>query len=339
MVAVALNVTAIVPTRGGFLTVWSGDGAVPNAASLNLNPGYTIPNLVISQVDSNGDVAIYNGGLAAQDVVVDVQGYFPVGTSYVPMTPERYLDTRTGSTTIDGQYQAGGAVASHGQLDLGITGRTTIPAANVGAVILNVAAVQPTKVGFVTAWPFGQTQPNASNLNLNPGLTIPNLVISGLGSGQISLYNGGNDPTNLIADVQGWFPSDSGFTTLTPARLLDTRNGSTTIDGQYQAGGALASGGSVDLTVTSRGGVPATGVGAVVLNITAVQPTKGGFITVWPSGSTQPMVSNLNLNPGKTIPNLVIAKVGANGQVSIYSGGVAPTDIVVDVQGWFPGAQ
>jgi|GEM_PF-2205508 len=337
VVAVALNVTAIVPTRGGYLTVWSGNGAAPNAANLNLNPGYTIPNLVISQIDSNGEVSIYNGGLAAQDVVVDVQGYFPVGTSYVPMTPERYLDTRAGGTTIDGQYQAGGAVASQGQLDLGITGRTSIPAANVGAVVLNVAAVQPTKVGFITAWPFGQTQPNASNLNLNRGLTIPNLVISGLGSGQVSLFNGSNDPTNLIADVQGWFPSDSSFTTLTPARLLDTRAGSSTIDTQYQAGGAIASGDSVDLTVTNRGGVPATGVGAVVLNVTAVQPTKGGFITVWPTGSTRPMVSNLNLNPGTTIPNLVIAKVGSNGQVSIYSGGVAPTDIVVDVQGWFPG--
>jgi len=50
----------------------------------------------------------------------------------------------------------------------------------------------------------------------------------------------------------------------------------------------------------------------------------------------QPYTSNLNLNPGATIPNLVIARVGSNGKVSIYCGGQAATDIVVDVQGWLP---
>jgi len=335
--AVALNVTAVTPTKVGYLTVWSGNGAVPNAANLNLNPGYTIPNLVISQVDSNGDATIYNGGVAAQEVVVDVQGYFPVGTSYVPMTPERYLDTRTGNTTIDGQFQAIGALASGGRLSLDISGRTSLPATGVGAVILNLAAVQPSSVGFVTVWPDGQTLPNAANLNLNRGMTIPNLVISGLGSGKVSMYNGGVAATNLVADVQGWFPSNSGYTALAPARLLDTRGGQKTIDGQYAGIGALASGGTLDLQVIGRGGVPAEpGVGAVVLNVTAVQPTKVGFLTVWPTGAARPFTANLNLNPGTTIPNLVIAKVGGNGQVSIYSGGVAPTDIVVDVQGWLP---
>lgn len=338
VVAVALNVTAVTPARVGYLTVWSGNGAAPNAANLNLNPGYTIPNLVISQIDDNGQVAIYNGGVAAQEVVVDVQGYFPTGTSYVPMSPQRYLDTRAGSTTIDGLFQSVGAVASGTHLDLDIAGRTSIPAVGVGTVVLNVAAVQPTRIGYVTVWPFGQTAPNASNLNLNPGLTIPNLVISGLGSDKVSLYNGGVNPTDLIADVQGWFPTNSSYTTLTPARLLDTRVGTNTTDGQYAGGGALASDATFDLPVTGRGGVPATGVGAVVLNVTAVLPTRIGFVTVWPSGVTRPTVSNLNLNPGKTIPNLVIAKVGSNGKVSIYNftGGGVPTDVIVDVQGWFP---
>ncbi len=214
-----------------------------------------------------------------------------------------------------------------------------MPAVGVGAAVLNVAAVQPTRGGFVTVWPFGQTQPNASNLNLNPGLTVPNLVISGLGSGKTSLYNGGLAATDLIADIQGWFPSSSSYTTLTPARLLDTRSGGSTVDGTYAGGGAVASNTSLDLQVTGRGSVPADGVAAVVLNVTAVQPTRAGFLTIWPTGATLPGVSNLNLNPGKTIPNLVIAKVGTGGKVSIYNftGGGVPTDVIVDVQGWFPG--
>lgn len=339
--AVALNVTAILPTRIGYLTVWSGDGPAPNAANLNLNPGYTIPNLVISKVDGNGNVSVYNGGFAAQQIAVDVQGYFPIGTSYVPMVPERYLDTRSGFTTIDGLFQSSMAPTLTGgqQLDLTIAGRTSLPSSGVGAVVFNLTAVTPSSAGFVTAWPFGQTRPNASNLNLNRGLTIPNLVISGVGSGEVSLYNGSGSNLDLVADVQGWFPSDSSYTALPPARLLDTRSGLPTVDGQNAGGPALPSGGSIDLPVTGRGGVPATGVGVVVLNVAAVQPTRIGYVTVWPAGSTQPPTSNLNLNPGKTISNLVLAKVGEGGKVSIFNGGVAATDIVVDVQGWFPGGQ
>jgi len=338
VVAVALNVTPVDPAVYGYFTVWSGIGATPNASNLNLNPNYTIPNLVISPVDASGQVAIFNGSNAVENVVVDVQGYFPSGSPYVPVTPRRLLDTRNGSQTVDGQYQGAGALGSRMQLDLSIAGRpNSVPAWGVGAVIVNLTAAVPGGAGYVTAWPSGQALPIASNLNLNVGLTIPNLVISGLGAGDMSLFNGGADATDLIADVQGWFPTSSGYTALTPARLLDTRSGENTIDGQFEGIGPVATTGTLDLQVTGRGGVPSdTSVGAVVLNVTAVQPTARGYMTVWPTGSSQPLASNLNLNPGITIPNLVIAKVGDDGKVSIFNGAQAPTDILVDVQGWLP---
>ena len=336
--AVALNVTPVNPSSPGYFTLWSGIVATPNSSNLNLNPGHTIPNLVISPVANDGSVGIFNGSSAAQDVVVDVQGYFPVSSGYVPMTPQRYLDTRSGYATVDRRYQAIGALANGGRLDLGIAGRTSIPAAAVGAVVFNLTAVQPTGTGFVTAWPSGAAQPDASNLNLNTGLTIPNLVISGMSSGQVSLYNGSaTAATDLVADVQGWFPSNSGYAALTPARLLDTRSGQSTIDGQYAGVGALAADGSLNLQVTGRGGVPVAGAGTAVLNVTAVLPSQAGYITIWPTGSAQPLASNLNLNPGATIPNLVLAKIGSDGKVSIFNGSQAPTDILVDVQGWLPG--
>ena len=60
---------------------------------------------------------------------------------------------------------------------------------------------------------------------------------------------------------------------------------------------------SVNITVTGRGGVPASGVGAVVLNVTAVAPTASSYMTVWPTGEPQPLASNLNFTPGQTVPN------------------------------------
>ncbi len=346
--AAALNVTAVDPAGAGYLTVWSGSGVTPLASNLNLNPGYTIPNLVISQVDSSGRVSIYNGSSSATQVVVDVQGYLPDGTSYVPMTPVRLLDTRydtpLSETTVDGIDQGTGAFPPHGEFDLEIGGRAGIPA-TIGAAVLNVTAVTPPGTGYVTAWPFATSQPLASNLNLNPSLTIPNLVIAGVGSrtgnSAASLYNGSATATHLIADVQGYFPATSSYSALVPRRLLDTRAGQVSCDGlqQYSGAGAIGPGARLDLTVAGRcgGAVPATGAGAVVLNVTAVLPADPGFVTVWPTGAAQPLASNLNLNPGTTIPNTVIAKIGAQGQVSIYNGGSAPLNIVVDAQGWFPG--
>ncbi len=347
VVAAALNVTAVDPAGAGYLTVWSGTGATPLASNLNLNPGRTIPNLVISQVDSGGHVSIYNGGRSATQIVVDVQGYLPDGTSYVPMTPARLLETRDDApfsqTTVDGIDQGVGALSANGKFDLEIGGRAGVPA-KIGAALLNVAAVAPQSAGYITAWPFAASQPLASNLNLNPALTVPNLVIAGVGSdtgnSMVSLYNGSKTGTHLIADMQGYFPVTSSYTALVPKRLLDTRTGQVSCDDlkPYSGAGAIASGARLDLTVTGRCGgvIPAAGVGAVVLNVTAVVPASAGYVTVWPTGAAQPLASNLNLNPGMTIPNTVIAKVGAQGQVSIYNGGPAPLSVVVDAQGWFP---
>jgi hypothetical protein len=263
------------------------------------------------------------------------------------MTPARLLDTRDDAPlsekTVDGIDQGIGALPGGSAFDLQVGGRAGIPS-TIGAAILNVAAVTPVGTGYITTWPYAAPRPFASNLNLNPPLTNPNLVIAGVGSksanSTVSMFNGSTSATNLIADVQGYFPAASSYTALPPLRLLDTRPGQVSCDNStaYNGAGAIGSGALLNLTVTGRcgGAIPATGVGAVVLNMTPVQPTSPGYLTVWPAGATQPLASSLNLNPGATIPNLVIAKVGTQGQVSIYNGGAAPANVVVDIQGWFP---
>ena len=154
-------------------------------------------------------------------------------------------------------------------------------------------------------------------------------------TGTVSFFNSAGT-THLIADVTGWFPDNAELTSLTPARLLETRVGTgfVTIDGQSQGTGRLAARTDFDLPVAGRGGVPLTGAGAVVLNVTATNPSGVGFLQVWPSGSTRPNASNLNYVKGQNIANLVIAKLGANGKVSLYSW--LDTDAVVDVVGWLP---
>ncbi|MDP1807185.1 MAG: hypothetical protein Q8K72_18555, partial [Acidimicrobiales bacterium] len=177
--------------------------------------------------------------------------------------------------------------------------------------------------------------PLASSLNFSPAQTVANMAVVKIGSeGKISFYNGASlGGVHVIADVAGWFgpegePSGALYHPLAPARVLDTRFG------EGAPTGPLAGGMPMNLQVTGRGGVPATGVTAVILNVIAVEPAVGGFLTVWPAGAPLPLASNLNFATGQTVPNLVVVKVGAGGEVSIYNGG-GTAHLVADVAGWY----
>lgn len=122
---------------------------------------------------------------------------------------------------------------------------------------------------------------------------------------------------------------ESVFVPLTPARILDTRAG---IGGVT---GPIASGSSFEVQVAGQGGVPANATG-VVMNVTATQTTAAGYITVWPTGEPQPVTSNLNVNPGQDVPNLVTAKLGATGRLSVFNFG-GSVQILADVAGYYIG--
>ncbi len=237
--------------------------------------------------------------------------------------------------TIDGLFAGTGPIAQGETRNLTVTGRGGVPATGVGAVALNVTAVVPTVGGFLTAWPAGAPRPDASNLNFTPGDVVPNMVIVKVGvGGQISLFNSAGH-VDVVVDVLGWFPIDSSFTGLTPARLMETRPGLRTIDDLFNGTGALGQGSVRNLTVTGRGGVDSSHVDAVVLNVTAITPTTPGFLTVWPADKPKPNASNLNFAPGQVVPNMVVVPVSANGVISIFNAS-GVTDAVVDVLGFFP---
>ena len=92
--------------------------------------------------------------------------------------------------------------------------------------------------------------------------------------------------------------------------------------------------GSLDLQVTGRGGVPAVGVTATILNVTVVDPLGMGYVTAWPTGDVRPLASNINFALGQTAPNLVMGKLGTGGKLSIFNGG-GTANLVADVAGWY----
>jgi Regulator of chromosome condensation (RCC1) repeat len=256
--------------------------------------------------------------------------------TFTPLTPARILDTRPGSSTIDGVAAGAGPVGNRATVELVVLGRGGVPSTGVTAVVVNITAVQPTAGGFTTVYPTGDPQPNASSLNWTPGIVIPNLVTVKVGAeGKISIFNSDGN-TNYLADVTGWYSND-GFTALSPARLLDTRAGGRTIDSIGAAGGRVGAAASIEVSIAGRGGLPAAGASAAILNVTAVNPSMGGYTTVYPSGEAQPNASNLNWVAGQVIPNAVTVKLGTNGKITIFnSDGL--TDYLVDVVGYFDAA-
>ena len=96
-VAGVLNVTVVNPAAAGFVTVYPCGVARPLASNVNFVAGQTVPNLVVSKLGAGGRVCLY--AQQATDLVVDLAGYFPAGSAYVPITnPTRLLDTRTGAS-------------------------------------------------------------------------------------------------------------------------------------------------------------------------------------------------------------------------------------------------
>jgi Tol biopolymer transport system component len=331
--AVALNVTVTEPTAGGFLTVFPSGAPAPNAANVNFTPGATVGNSVVMSLGTGGAVSILNSS-GTSHVVVDVLGWFPTAQAFSGLTPARLLDTRPGFPTTDGQFAGLGASLPSSTRQLTVTGRGGVPADAV-AVALNVAVTAPTSGGYLTVFPNGVAVPNAANLNFEPGQTVSNLVIVDVGdAGQISWFNSAGS-TQVVVDVLGWF-GVGVIEGLVPARLLDTRTGAATIDGLGAGGGPVTGGSTIDVQVRGRGGVR-TSAGSVAINVTVTEPTASTFLTVFPKGATRPLASNLNADAGRTVPNLVIVPVGAEGKVSIYQNAGA-AHLVVDVLAWFPSA-
>jgi hypothetical protein len=222
-------------------------------------------------------------------------------------------------------------------LKIRIGGTNGIPV-DAPAIALNVTVVNgtaPASGGYVTVYPCGKL-PDASNINFVTGQTIPNSVITPMSEfGDVCFYVYG--VANLIVDVSGYFPSTSGFESLSsPARIFNSRGGNRF--------GTTSTGGTSVKRVKIAGAnseLPSTGIGAVAVNLTAVEGFDKdgfGFVTAYPCATTSlselPDASNVNFSGGETTANSALVPVSSDGYVCFYVYG--NTDLLVDASGYFP---
>ncbi|MDX3540546.1 hypothetical protein PV721_40885 [Streptomyces sp. MB09-01] len=270
--------------------------------------------VTVTLTDLNNNVTATNS--------VDVQAY---GSKFTPHGPTRLLDTR------DGTGAAAGPVLPYGTARVKIGGNSGIPA-DATAVALNLTVTNARSGGHITAYPSGTEQPNTSNVNFVAGQTVPNMTIVPVGAdGYVELVNRSYGDVDLIADVTGYFTrtNASGYTSLDPARIVDSREGLGTSWGQ------VAGQSTFPVQIAGKAGVPSWGVTAVALNVTVTNPRNAGHLTLFPSGQQAPSTSNVNFTPGQTIANSVIVPVGSDGRINVRNGSWDPADVIVDVVGYY----
>jgi hypothetical protein len=316
LAGVIMNVTVESPAGPGFLAVYPCVDGWGGTSNLNFEAGQTVANLVVTKADRNGDVCFLTSERTA--LIADLTGWLGYDSvanrAATAAAPVRLLDTRDTA-----KVPAGGMVTVQ------VTGAGAAPA-GARAAVLNLTATETEAAGYVTAWPCDAAQPFSSNLNPVVGRDVANAVVVKLdGAGRACLFSA--SPTHLVVDLNGWV-ADAGqgtIKTVPPARLADTRLVRAT---PWPGGTPLI------LHVAGAGGVPASGVAAVALNVTVTEPVAGGYLVVYPCGEV-PTASNLNFAAGQTVPNAVLAKVDGSGNVCLLS--PLDTHLVVDVTAYVRG--
>ncbi len=306
---------------GSVIDGWLGGGASDVLGGRpigNLGLFARAPGVVPPLPPSGGGGSTGSGGGGTPGAPPTVAG------NYVAVAPQRVCDTRDGT----GGYS--GAVGAGQTLAIQIAGQAGLPPSGVLAVSVNVTSADASTSGYFSVFPSNAPVTGSSTLNPQPGRPVPNMAIVGVGpDGKIGVYNAFGS-AHCIVDVMGYVRAEPAtrLMPLVPDRVLDTRTGI----GAPVA--RLIGGSTLDLLVAGRGGVPSTGVDAVVLNVAAVTPSADGYLSVWPTGMSRPVVSNLNYSAGRNVPNLVVCKLGAGGAVSLFAQS-GDLDVIADVVGCF----
>ena len=316
-----------------YLSAYPAATSWPGTSSVNMPArNATAPNLVTVQL-GNGGVDILANKPA--DIIVDLAGvYVPAagGRSkdgrYREIPLRRVIDTRNGSV----KPGPGSTV----RVDLtSLRGSAGLTADAVAASI-NLTAVAPSGQGYLTAYPFGESMPPTSSLNVRRGVNraIGAIVKLGTDDGRIGFNVFVENGAHVLVDVSGYFtgPGDnesSGglFVPVTPVRLMDTRKG-------HRGKKRLWPGWTRAFDVPSeyRGDA-----GTAVLNVTAARTMSRGFFSVnaAQTRSGTPTTSSLNAaGPNETIANHVVSRVSTAGlEVYSSSGG----DVLADLVGYYKG--
>ncbi|MFM7062590.1 MAG: RCC1 domain-containing protein [Actinomycetes bacterium] len=208
------------------------------------------------------------------------------------------------------------------------------------AVEITVTAVSPQATGFLRVYADGTSEPNATFLNYVAPKSISNTGSAPVSASGLTAVTARNGATHVVIDVVGYYSSGSttGFTTVAPCRVYDSRNGLPFNPNETRS---LQVTGSNSGTFTAQNGnssgcAIADAATAVEVTVTAVSPVGSGFTRAYPAGSDEPTASFLNYAGGQSTTNTgslaIPAGAGLDLTIKNYLGS---SHYVVDVVGYF----
>ncbi len=301
-----------------------GESAMPIAYGLTAAT-YTATGLANGTPDYYRVAAVNIGGTSAlsNEATATPEANSPAPTLlFVPVPPCRVADTRYGGPAMTADSTRSFAIPQSG---------CGIPS-SAQAYSLNVTVVPDGPLSFLTLWPTGQSRPLVSTLNSFGGTVVANAAIVPAGEGgAVNVY--ATNPTDVILDIDGYFDTSGGAGSYslypaTPCRVADTRGPA----GQF-GGPAMYSGDIRNFPIPlGPCTIPAT-ARAYSLNVTAVPSGYLGYLTTWPTGGAQALVSTLNSWTGKVVANAALVPAGTNESISVFVSD--PTDVILDINGYF----
>ncbi|MGA3057132.1 MAG: PQQ-binding-like beta-propeller repeat protein, partial [Candidatus Limnocylindrales bacterium] len=318
-------------------TVTGTDGTATGTATLHVNAG-TLDHLVLTPSVST----ITAGGSQAYTA----EGFDVYGNSWDDTSSTTFTISGSGSctgaactSTVAGDHTITGS-------DSGVYGTATLHV-NAGPLDHLVLSPASATIDPGATQVFLATGYDAFNNSLGDVTSATTLGIAGGGSCDNTAHTctstvagdhtvTGTDGTatgTATLHVTGVLGVASGATyhALTPARILDSRDGTGGLAGPFSSHVART------FTVIGHGGVPAGAI-AVTGNLTVTQQTSGGFLSIGPDAQNNPTSSTLNFPLGDDRANAVTVALGAGGTLSItYAAPIfGPTAYVIfDVTGYF----
>ena len=303
--AVTLNVTAVGPAAGGYLSVFGCGGAVPSTSSLNYQTDRVATPNQVTVAAANGQVCVLSQ--QATDLVIDLAGWWlPAGEAELAPDQARLWDTRT---------QGGGGAGSVLVVDLASRAAAW---SDITGVSVNVTATDAAAAGFLTAYDCDTQRPLASNVNVTPGLVTAKHATVSLRSPARKLCVYTLQATGIVVDLTGWWRTGTGARRLTtpptPERRLDTR-----VPGGLT--GRLVGGSAVTVVApTSR---------TLFSNVTVDAGAASGWVAVYPCGQGYRGTSTVNFRAGQPVANAAL--VDASSGVCALAN--VAVDLVIDVFG------
>ena len=166
------------------------------------------------------------------------------------------------------------------------------------------------------------------------------VLLSGLFAGTLQAQAGARVDNWTVPEYRG--QSGSGglsvmtdispgttFVAMTPCRVFDTRGAVGAYGGPRLVANAPR---SFDVDSGPCGPIP-SGVEAYSMSFGAIQADGDGFITIWPTGQAQPLVSTMNPLQGAVTANAAIVPKGTNGAISVFPN--SGVHLIGDINGYF----